>query len=769
MKRKKQTQKNGRPKTLDITAAIPPVSLVPKRSSEQTTDAADKQGLEDGKAAAGKAVEETFSAARNILNKNFHTVKETDNTDVNPKVGRPQKGIQPQEAYPDSGFMTEGITEKVQPNSSAISHPLEHTLDFSHASFTSIPSTRDDGQLRVRETVHQNTVAEGRTETTRFVERGNPLREKGSREFQEPGKNPRGDDLFPTGNKNRQQFEHFSRHDIQEKPVTEIFPEDEKEIPVLPREEIYGTNYTCRDEVDPEKPFVPPQEDISGQSLSAGFLDEGEARAITAPIGRGMTQRTSLPEDRTISGKSRSQSRDIDNLRTRSTEHPLRTREGDSDPFSEEDQTVKTSGQEERFARYSKNATDTADTVEKTHEAAETTGEAAKTAGEAAEGASSAGAFIAIREAIQKSGDFVRAVSGNEKSPTGNDHSDMGSAFSFLFGGAAIFLSTLGVVLLPVMIAALVVLGFSFGGNTNLSEDVVAWMPQIHTACAKYHIPEYAPLAAAIMMQESGGNAELVHGDLMQCAEGMGLPAGTPVDPEASIDFGVSLIANLLHHAEVMAPADLDHLKLAVQAYNFGSGYISYALAQDGKYTKENAAAFALKQAADLSWDSYGDVDYVDHVFRYYTVSAGAGTGSASSRYPSLCYPMEGYSWTTYAGHEGIDIPCEIGTPVYASASGTVSYVKSGWTDTDGVSGMMSYGNCVGISHGDGLETRYAHLSYPLVSSGQQVLQGQIIGYSGNTGNSTGPHMHFAVYVNGSPGGSGYLNNAALAFPDHKQ
>lgn len=169
-----------------------------------------------------------------------------------------------------------------------------------------------------------------------------------------------------------------------------------------------------------------------------------------------------------------------------------------------------------------------------------------------------------------------------------------------------------------------------------------------------------------------------------------------------------------------------------------------------------------------MGWSSYGDTEYVEHVLRYYVVSTGTGAGSPSMLFPSLCYPMEGYTWTTYSGHEGIDLPCNIGTPVYAAASGTVWYTKNNWTEADGVSGMMSYGNAVCINHEGGLETRYAHLSYGVVSAGQQVVQGQLIGYSGDTGNSTGPHMHLSVYKDGSPGGSGYSNYAALAFPERR-
>ena len=91
--------------------------------------------------------------------------------------------------------------------------------------------------------------------------------------------------------------------------------------------------------------------------------------------------------------------------------------------------------------------------------------------------------------------------------------------------------------------------------------------------------------------------------------------------------------------------------------------------------------------------------------------------------------------------HPAIDIAMPIGSSVWASCGGTV--IHSGW--------MGSYGYCVFIRHPDGRETRYAHLSRVLVSKGQSVAQGQKIGLSGNTGASTGPHLHFEMRQGGSP------------------
>jgi len=106
----------------------------------------------------------------------------------------------------------------------------------------------------------------------------------------------------------------------------------------------------------------------------------------------------------------------------------------------------------------------------------------------------------------------------------------------------------------------------------------------------------------------------------------------------------------------------------------------------------------------------------------------------------ALCWPVSGYISQYFGGHTGIDIAGSIGSSVLAAAGGTVSF--AGW---DG-----GYGKCIVINHGNGLSTRYAHLSSIQVSDGQSVSRGQTIGLRGSTGNSTGPHLHFEVLSGGS-------------------
>ena len=98
-----------------------------------------------------------------------------------------------------------------------------------------------------------------------------------------------------------------------------------------------------------------------------------------------------------------------------------------------------------------------------------------------------------------------------------------------------------------------------------------------------------------------------------------------------------------------------------------------------------------------------------------------------------------------YKGHTGVDFACPEGTPILAAKSGRV--IKSEAKIRNGK--YYSYGNYVTITHGDGTMTLYAHMSRRAVSTNEQVSQGQVIGYVGSTGNSTGNHLHFEIFVSG--------------------
>ncbi|WP_298704216.1 murein hydrolase activator EnvC [uncultured Veillonella sp.] len=141
----------------------------------------------------------------------------------------------------------------------------------------------------------------------------------------------------------------------------------------------------------------------------------------------------------------------------------------------------------------------------------------------------------------------------------------------------------------------------------------------------------------------------------------------------------------------------------------------------------------------------------------------GGGGGGSSAAYVQgtgqLSWPVNGvitsdFGWRTHPIfgrqilHSGMDIGVDEGTPVHSADGGVVVY--SGWMD--------GYGYAVVVDHGNGMSTLYGHNSDLAVSEGQTVSKGAVIAYAGSTGNSTGPHVHFEVRINGDPvDPAGYL------------
>jgi murein DD-endopeptidase MepM/ murein hydrolase activator NlpD len=130
--------------------------------------------------------------------------------------------------------------------------------------------------------------------------------------------------------------------------------------------------------------------------------------------------------------------------------------------------------------------------------------------------------------------------------------------------------------------------------------------------------------------------------------------------------------------------------------------------------------------------------------------SAGAGQSTAPNlgrvSGSGLIWPASGTVTSGYGArwgtvHKGIDVANATGTPIWAAAAGEVYHAG----------GFGGYGNAVLIDHGSGMTTLYGHMSRVAVGVGQQVTQGQVIGYIGSTGNSTGPHLHFEVRIGESP------------------
>jgi murein DD-endopeptidase MepM/ murein hydrolase activator NlpD len=149
-----------------------------------------------------------------------------------------------------------------------------------------------------------------------------------------------------------------------------------------------------------------------------------------------------------------------------------------------------------------------------------------------------------------------------------------------------------------------------------------------------------------------------------------------------------------------------------------------------------------------------GDEDFRQLFASWKSLDGGAGLASAAPRakvsVPSRM-PVGGVTLTSDYGmrthpvlggrrnHKGVDLAGPVGTPVYATADGLVSKAER----------FSSYGNYIQIEHGGEMQTRYAHLSGYAVRAGDKVHKGDLIGYVGSTGRSTGPHLHYEVRIAG--------------------
>lgn len=170
----------------------------------------------------------------------------------------------------------------------------------------------------------------------------------------------------------------------------------------------------------------------------------------------------------------------------------------------------------------------------------------------------------------------------------------------------------------------------------------------------------------------------------------------------------------------------------AIEELNASSAQVS-AMLKERQAARAAAAAAATAAAAQSSGGQGASDNWVQGTGQLgWPVS-----GEITSPYGYRVHPI----WGTTIYHSGIDIGVDEGTPVHAADGGVV--VWSGW--------MGGYGYAVVIDHGNGLSTLYGHNSELAVDEGQSVAKGQVISYAGSTGNSTGPHVHFEVRVNGDP------------------
>ena len=181
------------------------------------------------------------------------------------------------------------------------------------------------------------------------------------------------------------------------------------------------------------------------------------------------------------------------------------------------------------------------------------------------------------------------------------------------------------VALLVIVLVVMCFAGILFASDEDdteilpVTEEVKAYEPIIQQYAREHGIGDYVLLIQAVMMQESGGRGT----DPMQASEcGYNTlyphAPGSITDPEYSINVGIQNLADCLAVAQCESPMDMDAIKLALQGYNYGQGYITWAMNKYGEYTKANAVEFSIDAAERYGWSSYGDMNYVPHVLRYY-------------------------------------------------------------------------------------------------------------------------------------------------------
>ena len=194
-------------------------------------------------------------------------------------------------------------------------------------------------------------------------------------------------------------------------------------------------------------------------------------------------------------------------------------------------------------------------------------------------------------------------------------------------GGWVVLVILIVVILLG---AALSLLGSNSETYTPVSEEVEAYDPLIRQYANEHGIGDYVELIKAVMMQESGGcgNDPMQASECPYNTEYANTPGGI-TDPEYSINVGIQYLASCLAEAGVESPIDMGHIKLAIQGYNYGNGYISWAKENYGGYSVTNTSDFSDMMAAQLGWSSYGDKQYVAHVLRYYPYGGLISTGGS--------------------------------------------------------------------------------------------------------------------------------------------
>lgn len=338
------------------------------------------------------------------------------------------------------------------------------------------------------------------------------------------------------------------------------------------------------------------------RAMKAGEQKQAQAASeqVSSAVRRGTASHSPVPDVPVQSIRTKRQAEKTIKQSVRNTEKTVKTTAKGTIKSAE--RSVKTAHSTSKTAIKTTEAT--AKTAQKTAQASikatQRTAQAAKATAKAAAEATKATAKATIAA--------VKAIIAGTK-----------ALISAIIAGGWIAV----VIILIVVLFGCAVSIFGGGGESNaytpVSAEVEAYEPLIRQYAKQHGISEYTELIKAVMMQESGGRGS----DPMQASECgyntryPNIPNGI-TDPEYSIDVGIQNLAACLRAAEVENLIDMERIKLALQGYNFGNGYISWAKTNYGGYSYANAVEFSAIQAERLGWDSYGDTQYVSHVLRYY-------------------------------------------------------------------------------------------------------------------------------------------------------
>lgn len=194
---------------------------------------------------------------------------------------------------------------------------------------------------------------------------------------------------------------------------------------------------------------------------------------------------------------------------------------------------------------------------------------------------------------------------------------------------------------------------------SGVSAEVLALKPAFLEAMKEIGMPEkYIDLLLAICMQESGGRVE----DVMQSSESMGHDRPNQIDKKTSVKQGTKVLWNNIKAiGEDRVNESEDRLKTAVQAYNFGGGFITFMQPHDHKYTKLYAQQFSAKYASIYGWASYGDSDYIDHVWRYLKKGGKKGSSPVTGDFKKILdsiVPFEGQPYVFGGKNPSMGFDC---------------------------------------------------------------------------------------------------------------